>query len=290
MDDTAPPSREIMTSAYRVLARAATPGFWLTTTETTISGRAAFISRPATHLLIVTLGGGTARTSIRTEGARGLVTRRDRVGAISLVPQAHLRRTILANGQLAAAHLEFDPEQAASACGVSPDRFDWRPAANESDPVLLRLAKVFAAAAGQSERPLLWFECLAAATMRRAAERFGGMRFRPDDSHLDPVALRRVVDLIQSQLAEPPSLARLAQEASLSPSAFARAFRGSLGVGPGEFLLRCRLDHAAILLASSSLPIATIATRCGFSSQAHLSHAYARRFGLPPGRDRRQHR
>jgi AraC family transcriptional regulator len=95
--------------------------------------------------------------------------------------------------------------------------------------------------------------------------------------------LSRVQELIESRLNGDLSLQELAAETGYSRSHFLRAFHASTGVTPHRYVLNRRIERAKQLLAETHLSIAQVAYRCGFSSQAHLTLAFRRLCGLPPG-------
>ena len=104
---------------------------------------------------------------------------------------------------------------------------------------------------------------------------------------LDDVRVRRALELIEARLGSSLSLDALAAEVGLGPSHFARAFKRSLGEPVWRFVLHRRLDRARTLLETTPRPLADIALDCGFASQSHFGRAFARRYGVPPGRYRR---
>ncbi len=65
----------------------------------------------------------------------------------------------------------------------------------------------------------------------------------------------------------------LAAVACLSASRFHEIFRDATGVTPHQFLLQTRLERASQLLVSTTLPIAEVGYRTGFSSQSALTNA-----------------
>jgi AraC family transcriptional regulator len=95
--------------------------------------------------------------------------------------------------------------------------------------------------------------------------------------------LAAVRELIEDRLAEPLPLADLADAAALSVSQFVRQFKASTGETPHRYLVGLRVRHAQRLLRTSTLPIADIAVRCGFSHQEHLTRVMRSRLGTTPG-------
>ncbi|MFD0663959.1 helix-turn-helix domain-containing protein [Thermocatellispora tengchongensis] len=61
-----------------------------------------------------------------------------------------------------------------------------------------------------------------------------------------------------------------------------RLFLRELHVTPGRFVRRARTEAAAHLLATTSLPMASIAVRCGFGTAETLRQAFADIYGVSP--------
>jgi AraC-like DNA-binding protein/mannose-6-phosphate isomerase-like protein (cupin superfamily) len=81
---------------------------------------------------------------------------------------------------------------------------------------------------------------------------------------------------------------RLLQLAAVSPAHLSRSVRAVYGVTPTTFITDLRLEHAASLLAATNLPVATIATRCGFTSQSYFTRCFTTAHQLPPRDFRRR--
>ncbi len=99
--------------------------------------------------------------------------------------------------------------------------------------------------------------------------------------------LKRVLDYIESNLAEPITLADLAAATLLSPMHFAAQFRMSTGVRPHEYLLRRRIERAQELLLQSGLSIVDVALSVGFQTQSHFTTVFKRFVGDTPHQWRR---
>jgi AraC-like DNA-binding protein len=107
--------------------------------------------------------------------------------------------------------------------------------------------------------------CLALAA--HVAQRYGGSQH----GCVVPGGLSRrqmdaVQDLIHAHLGGNLSLVQLAGAAELGPSRFAIAFRRSTGTTPHQYVLRCRIDRARMLLARGRVPVADVALQLGFAS------------------------
>lgn len=96
-----------------------------------------------------------------------------------------------------------------------------------------------------------------------------------------------VVEYLRAHLARRLSLDELACVAGLSPFHFLRSFRAHHHVTPQQMLMALRLHEAKRLLASGETP-AQVAAATGLADQAHLTHAFAQRYGVTPARYQRQ--
>ncbi|UTH75705.1 AraC family transcriptional regulator [Chromobacterium sp. IIBBL 290-4] len=107
---------------------------------------------------------------------------------------------------------------------------------------------------------------------------------------LGALADRRLSPLLRAlhdDLAAPWSLESMAARAGMSRSAFARHFRSSVGDTPLNHLTVWRIRRAQALLRESRLPLAEVAARVGYDSDAAFQRAFKRLTGQPPGEYRR---
>jgi AraC family transcriptional regulator len=101
---------------------------------------------------------------------------------------------------------------------------------------------------------------------------------------------RRAMKLIRDRLDGNVTLADLARECGLSPSHFARAFRGSFGMPAHRYLVVQRIDIAKTLLLHTDKTGLEIALESGFEDQATFSRAFRRVVGTSPSDWKRQRR
>jgi AraC family transcriptional regulator len=101
-------------------------------------------------------------------------------------------------------------------------------------------------------------------------------------SSLPEWRLRRALDFIEANLAQPIGLADVAASTGLTRMHFAAQFRLTTGYSPHAYLLRRRIEHAQMLLRSSALNVLDIALSCGFGSHAHFTTVFGRMVGEPP--------
>lgn len=88
---------------------------------------------------------------------------------------------------------------------------------------------------------------------------------------------------------EPLTRDSVAAAFGLSPGFVSRLFRRHSTAGFHETLAELRLGHARTLLAASTLRVADVAARCGFSSQNYFAQAFHRAEGLSPSEWRQVH-
>jgi AraC-like DNA-binding protein len=88
--------------------------------------------------------------------------------------------------------------------------------------------------------------------------------------------------IIEEHLAEPLTVAFLAQEFNLSPSRFAHLFRQEFGISPMRYLHAQRMERARLLLEETFLTVKEIMVRVGCSDPSHFARDFRRAYGLPP--------
>jgi AraC family transcriptional regulator len=109
------------------------------------------------------------------------------------------------------------------------------------------------------------------------------LRAVPEDSDRDPPSwLRRVREEIDDTSAG-VRVRDLAASAGVHPVYLARQFRRFFGSTVVSYLQRQRVTRAANLIASSSLPLSTVAFREGFADQSHLTRSFREGTGFTPG-------
>ncbi len=74
----------------------------------------------------------------------------------------------------------------------------------------------------------------------------------------------------------------------VSPSLLSRAFRTVVGRSPMAHYGRCRMEHAAMLLLRSDLPVAEIGARVGVFDANYFARRFRAEMGLQPSAYRRR--
>jgi len=74
----------------------------------------------------------------------------------------------------------------------------------------------------------------------------------------------------------------LADRSAMSPRNFARRFIAAMKVAPAKYVQMLRIDAARRQLSENDLPLARIATRCGFASAEAMRLAFHRHMNVTP--------
>ena len=96
----------------------------------------------------------------------------------------------------------------------------------------------------------------------------------------------KVIDYIQSNVAEKIDIKELARIACLSDSHFRKRFRMQFRLSPQEFILRTRLQAASKMLISTDESIINVAFACGFRDQSYFANQFKKFFEQSPKRYR----
>jgi len=108
------------------------------------------------------------------------------------------------------------------------------------------------------------------------------------------VAERAPLRDVQRWIAEHPagdlSVEALAGKASLSPRHFARAFAAEVGVPPGRYVERTRLEAARRHLEDTAEGIEQTARACGYRTTEAMRRAFIEALGVSPAEYRRRFR
>lgn len=107
-------------------------------------------------------------------------------------------------------------------------------------------------------------------------------------------ARREPLRALQGWIADNPganlSVEALAGRVGLSPRQFARVFTAEVGVTPGRYVDRVRLESARRLLEESDDGVVRVARRCGYGTPEAMRRAFLRTLGVSPAEYRRRFR
>ena len=104
------------------------------------------------------------------------------------------------------------------------------------------------------------------------------------------MTFQEIINYIQTNLNTTLTLEKLAALASLSPRHFSRQFKLYTQMSPNQYIIRCRVETAELLLLHTDIPIVDIAILVGFHSQSHLNRHFKRILKVTPQALRRNKR
>ncbi len=92
-----------------------------------------------------------------------------------------------------------------------------------------------------------------------------------------------VLGLIHARPEDPWTVASLADQATMSRSAFAARFMTVVGQSPLKYLTECRMRKARDLLKDNRLGLKAISSKVGYATESAFSNAFKRYAGASPG-------
>jgi AraC-like DNA-binding protein len=164
-----------------------------------------------------------------------------------------------------------------------------QPYFGERDPILFHLAKILVPAlANPSAVSSAFVEYVALAFYEHVITAYGGV---PSVGRryggLPPWQIRRIVDFMEANLANDPSISELAHECNLSSSYFTQAFKQTMSMAPHQWLMKRRVERSKTMLRDTNESLAAIALVCGYWDQSHFSRVFTRFEGCSPSEWRR---
>ncbi len=102
----------------------------------------------------------------------------------------------------------------------------------------------------------------------------------------DPI--RELQQFIADQPDATLSIEALARRVHMSPRHFTRVFRSEVGVSPGRYVERVRLETARRRLEESDMALDAVAATCGLGSAETLRRLFVQNLGVSPGEYRRR--
>jgi transcriptional regulator GlxA family with amidase domain len=106
----------------------------------------------------------------------------------------------------------------------------------------------------------------------------------------DRQPLRELHSWVLENLGKSLTVQALAEHVTMSPRNFARIFRRELGITPGKFVERLRIETARRRLEETPRTLKRIAQECGFGSVGSMRAVFQRVVGISPGQYRQHFR
>ncbi len=139
------------------------------------------------------------------------------------------------------------------------------------------------------QRAYLWSKCseIASYVIRQLEQPATGNQPKSQLSIRDINRVHEARDILTDQFRRPPAIPKLARLVGLNQTKLKAAFKLVFGMTINEFTIKCRMERATELLATTNLSIAEIAHAMGYDHPANFTHAFRRYFGHSPSQLRR---
>lgn len=96
------------------------------------------------------------------------------------------------------------------------------------------------------------------------------------------ICMDRAMAYVNAHLGEKLTLDRIAKEAGFSRTYFSALFTSLNGLSPWEYITIKRIEKSKELLRTTSLPVISISSLCGFSNLSNFNRMFARIAGVSP--------
>lgn len=153
------------------------------------------------------------------------------------------------------------------------------------DATVYHLAQLFLPILEQPDsRNQLLTDHVTQAFLSHLVQSYGnGQHEKPRGGGLAHWQERRAKEFMAAHLARGISLEEVARHCGLSRAHFSRGFKQNTGVMAHTWLHQLRINKAKHMLVQPDYSLPTIALECGFADQSHLTRAFKKATGAPPG-------
>ncbi|MBE9064599.1 AraC family transcriptional regulator [cf. Phormidesmis sp. LEGE 11477] len=184
-------------------------------------------------------------------------------------------------------HCYLDPQCLAQAAheAISPERVELVPNFHQPDPLVAQMGLALKAALENNPAGSHFYaESMSTALSAHLLQHYSTRKpvFRDYGGGLSRYQLRQAIDYIRAHLAENLSLDTMSTEVGMSRFYFCRLFKQSTGITPYQYLIKCRVEKAKLLLRRRKSSIADVALEVGFSNQSHFTKHFKRLIGITP--------
>ncbi len=174
------------------------------------------------------------------------------------------------------------------------DKIDLQPIIGYKDPIVEHFLGLFKEEFASNQlADTLYAEALARTLSIHLIRRYSDRQVPRNISgvYLNRSKLQETIDYIDQNLDREITIQGLAQQAKVSISVFAHAFKKEIGNSPYQFILQQRLERSKQLLVhkNAELSISKIAQMCGFSNASAFTNRFRQKEGISPSKYRSHH-
>jgi AraC family transcriptional regulator len=174
--------------------------------------------------------------------------------------------------------------ETAQSAGLNRDRIDLERCFIQPNPQVQQIAMMLLAElrsggiAGE-----LYIESLTQVLVIHLLRHYSSLQpIIADRYSLTHTRLQQSIDYIHAHLDSDLSMAQIAGSVNSSPTYFASSFKRATGISLHQYVIKQRVERAQLLLETTDLPIADVASQVGFSSQSHLTQHCKSFTGMTP--------
>jgi AraC family transcriptional regulator len=174
---------------------------------------------------------------------------------------------------------------------ISPDRVEILPCFAQPDPVIYEIvSKLKSKLELDQEVDHMYVDSATTFLATHLIEHYSVSKnhIKEKTNSLSHRELRRVIDYIDAHFDRNMGLKELANLVEMSHYHFARLFKRSTGISPGQYLVQYRLDKATHLMVSTKLSLDEIARQTGFSTHSYLSRMFRKYRAISPDQYRKE--
>ena len=131
---------------------------------------------------------------------------------------------------------------------------------------------------------LIYTEALALELLCYAVKGFSSITTAPNEQYTQRElhCLNAARHYLMRQFAPVPNIKQIARVAGINEVTLKKGFKAVFGETPFEFSIRCRMQHAIVLLRDQRMPVARVAEAVGYGHQTSFATAFRRQFGMRP--------
>jgi AraC family transcriptional regulator len=174
--------------------------------------------------------------------------------------------------------------QISRSADLNPERIELIDCFSQSDPHLYQIAMMLLAELRSGGiMGELYVESLTQVLVIHLLRHYSVLQPEIADRYSLPLCrLESAIDYIHAHLDGNLSMAQIAESVNTSPTYFASLFKKATGISLHQYVIKQRVEQAKLLLETTDLPIANIASQVGFASSSHLTYHCKRRTGMTP--------
>ena len=112
---------------------------------------------------------------------------------------------------------------------------------------------------------------------------FRKLDIRRQDTHKNGInRMNDIIIFMQNNFHRPLTVAKISESFYMNSEYFTRYFKKHMGIGPKEYLVALRMDHAKKLVCQSAMKISHISDTCGYSSLTTFLRDFKQTYGCTP--------